>query len=144
MCPAITTLRCSDLILLNISRDQWLILGIYVICAFVWFTTKHMIEWWKNLYVVYTLLMTIMACLILASVKLKQGAESHLPQFEFTYRYLIFLAPMGIIGAALAAKQLYDWAQKDFWLKINIVIGLAGLLILRILKSFVLILGLYK
>ena len=56
-------------------------------------------------------------------------------QFEFLTRYLLFLTPVGILAQTLACAQAFKMLErKPFW-RLNLVLGLAGILAIGFLKS---------
>ena len=124
------------------SEDQWIIWGAYFLALAVFFIGRWAkMPWSSDLKIekkgVWELLgMTLM---IFAVSVIYQIFRARQPQgmagFEIVTRYFIFLVPVGIIATVLVAVDLLNATVNHRWLKVNIIIGLAGLLILRFLKS---------
>ena len=64
--------------------------------------------------------------------------------FEFTYRYILFLAPIGIIAVSSFAAEMFQWCKKDSWTRNMLWVVLISFLLIRCLKTYVLVLGQYQ
>ena len=51
-------------------------------------------------------------------------------------RYFIYLTPVSIIATTIASVGLFRYFQESRWMTINLILGLGGLLAIRLLKTF--------
>ena len=128
------------LIDLNLPSDILWIAGIYALFCAVYRrkSIRRPTDGWVCL-----LLMAMMAGAALALIAGMTRGHHPREGFELTFRYFIFLTPLGIIAATVFAKDLTAAFQKDWWAVAMTVIVLGGLLIIRCLKAYMLILGWY-
>ena len=65
--------------------------------------------------------------------------------FSIANRYFIFLVPVEIIATTLCSLHVWRYARGNKWLRLNLIIALGGLLIFRMLKTYLRIaeLGMY-
>ena len=57
--------------------------------------------------------------------------------FSLSSRYFIYLTPIGIIGTVLFSVHLLRAFRSQRWMFVNIALGLAGLLMIRFLRTFI-------
>ncbi len=124
---------------LNVSADVLWVAGIYAVGAGLLTAKAKRLppEGWACW--LLTLMLIAASLALMAVMTFGHGREG----FVLSARYFIFLAPVGIITATVLAKNLVTAAQKNWWVLAMLVMVLAGLLIIRCLKAYMLILGAY-
>ncbi len=70
----------------------------------------------------------------------------HVPteRYELSVRYYIFLAPLGIITACYVLKELCGFYQRQRWALGSLILMVVGLVIMRCVEVYPLIIKLYK
>ena len=79
-------------------------------------------------------LMLFSVLVLIFYLNLKYNA--HHESFEIASRYFIFLAGVGVVAVPWMGVELWQIFSHDQWMKINVVIGLGGLLILRLIRTY--------
>ena len=57
--------------------------------------------------------------------------------FALSSRYFVFLSPLGIIATTFFSYEIFKLSRKNLWMTTNVIIVLAGLIILRAIKTFI-------
>lgn len=124
----------------NVSSDIFFLATFYL--AILLLTQKKLPKV-SDAFLFCILLMILCLNILLFIFTITHG---HAPteRYELSVRYYIFLAPLGIITACHVLKELCEFYQQQRWALTLLYLLLTGLLIMRCLNVYPLILGLYK
>ena len=131
-----------QLIYANIPQDRILLLIGYALTLLFYSMGKNkenvrriltLFGWDGRYYLALSALTFLAAVTLLTAFKLgdTHGREG----FAISSRYFIYLTPIGIIATTLFSVHLFRVFKEQTWMRVNLVIGLGGLLIIRFLRT---------
>ncbi len=128
----------SNLIFDNLSAE-WLLLllGFSIIVAFRKISHREKIP--ALSFAVFTAMMLIIALALLWYLNFKYN-PSH-ESFQISSRYFVFLAGTGMVAVTLFGVEAIQFYYRDRWLKINLIMILVGVLILRLIRTYAQVTG---
>lgn len=129
------------LITLNLSSDI-----LYIAVAYVFFAGYGYFKKWQSPLEgpIFFLLLVLMGLAGVALIMvMSMGQPAGVQGFSITARYLVYLTPVGIIGAVVLLKQMRDAVRHDWFFSSMMAIVLTGLFIQRCLEAYMLTLGWY-
>lgn len=93
-------------------------------------------EEWRH-YLALTIFMFLAAAAVITIFKINDTHGTR--GFPITGRYFIYLVPIGVIATTLVSVKIFRSFKNNAWMLTNVVIILGGLLIMRALRTAVLI-----
>jgi len=116
-----------------------LIVGYAVVASLFYFFKKDWISINENkdqmVFVAFVMFILLEAFSLLGVLILKDCGG---PQgFALSSRYFVFLSPLGIIAASFFSYEIFKLSKKNLWIVTNVIIVLAGFIILRAIKTFI-------
>jgi hypothetical protein len=123
----------SNLIFDNLSAE-WLLLllGFSIIVAFRKISHREKIP--ALSFAIFTAMMLSVALALIWYLNYKYDASHE--SFQISSRYFIFLAGTGMVAVTLFGVEAIQFYYRDRWLKMNLIMILVGILILRLIRTY--------
>ncbi len=90
-------------------------------------------------YLPFAVLMLLSACFVLGYLKMK--AHSGTEGFAISGRYFLFLIPVVTLALVFMIRDVWQRLNHDALLRLNVIVIVAGLLLLRVIKALIFILS---
>ena len=139
----------SQLIGASLPKDRMLILVLYpLFLGWYYWRDKGKVSVSDGFWREGTSFLFLSALMVLSAIavllKLKMSVVEGRPGFQVSNRYLIYLTPVGIIGVTLFSIHILRAFQKNKWAKLILILVFAGLLLLRAMRTYGQLQGIYS